>query len=346
MKKKILIVDDNLEVLRSLKESLEDHDEHFSVITARDGFQAIKMLKENPISLVVTDLKMPQMNGATLRAYIVEHFPDIPVFIMTGYGKESLKRQIQMEDALEYIEKPIVISDLTRKIKMILQRESEGGILHDISSGMFLQLMDMERKTCTIRLNDKQSGKHGVLFVKEGALIDARVGSIQGTVAAYEILSWDEANLSIQNACFNKKKRIENDLQAVLLEAMRLKDEREQREEPGAPSNEDENPDELVKNGGTEDTNPTDYIKCKLDAKMDKKWELENIYQDNSWNSFMAQIRKMGAIFDAGRLNLAYIDRGESNDFILLPGQETTVISISPKCPKEKIIQIINDTFA
>ena len=346
MTKKILIVDDNLEVLRSLKESLEDHDEHFSVITARDGLEAIKMLKESPISLVVTDLKMPQMNGATLLAYIVEHFPDIPVIIMTGYGKENLKRQTQMRGAMEYIEKPIVISDLARKIKMILQKESEGGILHDISSGMFLQLMDMEMKTCTIRLNDKQSGKHGVLFVKEGALIDARIGSIQGTAAAYEILSWDEANLSIQNACFNKKKRIESDLQAVLLEAMRLKDEREQREEPDTPLNEDEHSDELVKKGDNEDTDPTDYIKSKLDAKMDKKWGLDNIYQDSSWDSFMEQTLKMGAFFDAGRLNLAYIDRGESKDFILLPGQETTVISISPKCPKEKIIQIINDTFA
>ena len=343
MIRKILIVDDNQEILLSLKAGLEDRDKAFSILTAGDGLAAIKILEESPISLVITDLKMPRMNGFSLLAHMVEHFPDIPVIVMTGYGTANIKKQAQLRGALEYVEKPVPIQDLAKKINTILKMESEGGILHGISAGMFVQLMEMERKTCTIRLDDKRSHKRGILFIREGDLIDARTGGLKGAAAAYEIFSWEEANLSIQNSCPKKKKSIDSDLQAILLEAMRLKDEQEQDDVFDVSTREEREKEEQTEIEKRKDTNPADYLKTRLDTSTRSKWGLENIDEDSSWNSLVEQMMKVGTFFEGGKLNLVYVDKGESNDFILLPGQETTVISVSPKCPREKIIQILNE---
>ena len=232
MIKKVLIVDDDQEMLLSLKEGLEKYNETFSVLMAGDGLIAMEKLKEFPISLVVTDLKMPRMDGFTLLARIMERYPDIPVIIMTGYSTPEMQKLARKGGAVGYIEKPFMIEDLARKIMTAMRKESEGGTLHGVSSGMFLQLIEMEQKTCTIRLVDKSSGKQGVLFFRDGELLDARINGLQGVEAAYEIFSWDEVTLSIQNVCPQKEKKIESDLQVVLLEAMRLKDEAEQIEKP------------------------------------------------------------------------------------------------------------------
>ena len=198
MIKKVLIVDDDQEMLLSLKEGLEKYDETFSVLMAGDGLIAVEKLKRHPISLVVTDLKMPRMDGFGLLSHIMEEYPDIPVIMITGYSTPDMEKLARDGGAVGYIEKPFMLENLARKVLTALRKESEGGTLHSVSSGMFLQLIEMEQKTCTIRLVDKSSGRQGVLFFHEGDLLDARVNGSQGETAAYEIFSWEEVNLSIQ----------------------------------------------------------------------------------------------------------------------------------------------------
>ena len=66
MIKKVLIVDDDMEMLNIVNEGLSRYDETFSVLTAVDGLDAIDQLKEHTVSIVLTDLKMPRMDGFSL----------------------------------------------------------------------------------------------------------------------------------------------------------------------------------------------------------------------------------------------------------------------------------------
>ena len=152
MIKKVLIVDDDQEMLLSLKEGLGRYNATFSVLLAGDGLLALEKLKKKTISLVVTDLRMPRMDGFALLSEIMEHYPDIPVIIITGYSTPEMEQLAQEGGAIGYVEKPFMIDDLAQKILGTLRKESEGGTLHSVSSGMFLQLIEMEQKTCTIRL--------------------------------------------------------------------------------------------------------------------------------------------------------------------------------------------------
>jgi len=231
MAKKVLIVDDDKEILSVLKKDLGKYSRAFSVLTAEDGQAAVEMLKRNKISLVVTDLKMPKMDGLTLLTHLKNHYPDIFAIIITGYSTPENKKQAQKQGAVGFIEKPFATDDLAKRIFATLKRESDGGVLHGMAPGTFLQLVEMEQKTCTIRLTHDKTGNQGALFFNEGELLDARINEIHGRDAAYKILAWEEATLAIQESCTLSENKIQADLQAILLEAMRLKDEEEREPE-------------------------------------------------------------------------------------------------------------------
>jgi len=343
MKKKVLIVDDDQEMLLSLKEGFEKYNATFSVLLAEDGLVATKKLEKETISLVITDLRMPRMDGFALLSMIMEHYPDIPVIIMTGYSTPEMERLAKEGGAVGYVEKPFMIDDLAGKVLATLRKESEGGTLHSVSSGMFLQLIEMEQKTCTIRLIDKTSGKEGVLFFCDGELFDARTAGLKGESAAYKIFSWDEVNLSIQNECRQKEQKIHRDINAILLEAMRLKDEAGEEEEPEVVQEEIEEIEELPQELESKTTDPLMHMQTRLKEEVGERCGLEDIYQDNSWDGFMAQISRMGAFFRAGKLKLIYLDRSEPNDLILVPGYKTSVLLVNAKCPRDRIITILSE---
>jgi CheY-like chemotaxis protein len=336
MIKNVLLVDDDHEMLIALKEGFQKFKDSFSILLASDGLKAVESLKKNTISLVVTDLKMPGMDGFELLAHIMEHYPDIPVIIITGYSTPEMERLAREGGAVGYIAKPFLIENLARQIMTTLRKESEGGTLHNVSSGMFLQLVEMEQKTCTIRLEDKFSNKKGILFFQEGELLDARVNDLQGENAAYEIFAWDQVNLSIQNGSALKENRIHSEMQHLILEAARRKDENLIEDVQPAVMEEVE----------TFEPDPADIIvtlKEKIDAKLGPSSGLEDIYQDNSWDSRLLQLSRAGLFFNIGELEMGYIDKGEENDFIVMPGEKTTVIAVNPKCPREKLLRALSE---
>jgi len=336
MIKNVLLVDDDGEMLHALKEGFKKYKESFAVLLAEDGLQALERLRQNIISLVVTDLKMPNMDGFELLAHIMEHYPDIPVIIITGYSTPEMEQLAREGGAVGYIAKPFLIENLARQILTTLRKESEGGTLHNVSSGMFLQLIEIEQKTCTIRLEDKSSGQKGILFFHEGELFDARVNNLQGEAASHEIFSWDAVNLSIQNGCALKENKIKCDLQALILEAVRRKDE-------DAPEEVPESVMEQIEPGEDDPADLLKKLKKRIENEIGQQCGLEDLYQDEFWDSRVAQLSKAGEFFYFGKFMLGYIDKGDTNDYILLPGPKTTVITVDPKCPRDKILRVISE---
>ena len=94
------------------------------------------------------------------------------------------------------------------------------------------------------------------------------------------------------------------------------------------------------------DVDPNAYlkrIKDKIESEVGPACGLNDIYHDDSWNGLIFQLSKIGDCFDLGKMLMGYIDKGESSDYIVLPGDKTTVISVDPKCPREKLLQVLSD---
>jgi CheY-like chemotaxis protein len=335
MIKNVLLVDDDRAMLLALQEGFARYADSFSVLLAGDGVEALEYLKRQPVSLVVTDLKMPRVDGFELLATIMANFPDIPVIIITGYSTPEMERLARKGGAVAFVAKPFLIENLARQIINMLRQEADGGTLHNVSSGMFLQLIEMEQKTCTIRLEEKTFGEKGVLFFVEGALCDARVGERQGEAAAYEIFAWDNVSLAIQNDCTVRQNRINKELSTLLLEGARRSDElkarRAARHGGGARAGSGSHPDLALKG-----------VRLKIESTLGIRCGAEDVVQDERWTSRAHRISQSGERLKLGKLALAYIDQGESRDYLLLP-DENAVVAVNPKCPRDKLLELLSE---
>ncbi|MDJ0622890.1 MAG: response regulator [Desulfocapsaceae bacterium] len=236
MVRNVLFVDDDQIMLLAVEKRFAAFSDYFTMIKAGDGFEAVQILKDTSISLIVLDLKMPRMDGMSLLSHTREKYPDIPVIIVSGYRTAEMYKLAKAKGVIAYISKPFQVDDLGKIIMSTLQKEADGGIMHNVSPTVFLQLMEMEAKTCTIRILNKTNGMGGILYFIDGNLLDARVGETQGLDAAYKVFGWDDVTIFIQNECTPRDNIINSQLQPIIMKAVGMKDE---EEEPLKPDKEE-----------------------------------------------------------------------------------------------------------
>ncbi|MCK4573063.1 MAG: response regulator [candidate division Zixibacteria bacterium] len=100
----VLVVDDE-EMMRNLLEKILKR-EGYQVVAAGDGIEALDLLRRQQISLVISDMKMPRMNGLQLLKRIKADYPEVGVIIMTAYGDTYTIKDALLLGADEYITKP------------------------------------------------------------------------------------------------------------------------------------------------------------------------------------------------------------------------------------------------
>ena len=225
--KTILVIDDDKMILRLATEALRNYSGGFNVMTALNGKQALQILGASAkVDLVITDLKMPVMDGYELLSYMSKNHRNIPIIVMTGFGSPEIAKQLKQKGVLHYIEKPFEITVLREKISDVLAVDSKGYI-HGFTLANFLQAVEVEQKTITLRIISKR--KVGYLHLEEGELIDAEADDLKGEEAVIEVLCWDDAEIEIQGIR-RRKRTIESSLMNILLEASKIKDERAEAE--------------------------------------------------------------------------------------------------------------------
>lgn len=213
---KVLIVEDDRIHLKRLITILGKHQDKFEVVPAADGQEAIDILKEKPISVLVTDIQMPRVDGLALLAYVNEHHSQLPCLVMTAYGTPQMKAKLP-KDLLRFFHKPFDIEDLARAIVDTLNQDVREETLHGISLESFLHIIEMEQISCMLEIESSDKTP-GVLFFKNGALYDAKCGDLQGEPAALKLLPQKIATFRF-NVFPNKNidRRIQSDLSELLL---------------------------------------------------------------------------------------------------------------------------------
>jgi len=113
---KILYVDDEVSNLRIFKDSFR---RDFEVILAESGNEALKLMEEHTVDVVITDQRMPYMTGVELLREIHERYPDIPPhrLIISGYSKNSdIERAFESYKLFKFISKPWRYAELKQII--------------------------------------------------------------------------------------------------------------------------------------------------------------------------------------------------------------------------------------
>ncbi|MEW6409388.1 MAG: sigma-54 dependent transcriptional regulator [Nitrospirota bacterium] len=118
IKGNILIVDDEKPQREILRLILED--EGYSVITTGGGNEALALIEKFPPELILSDLKMPDMNGLELLARLLKH--NIPTIIMTAYGTISSAVEAMKMGAMDYLTKPLDRDELLISVKRVFEK--------------------------------------------------------------------------------------------------------------------------------------------------------------------------------------------------------------------------------
>jgi CheY-like chemotaxis protein len=118
----ILVVDDE-ELMRYLVASYLSKLGH-SCLTAVDGVDALDKIKRNKIDAVITDIKLPNMDGMTLIGEISKQYPGLPIMVMTAFDGEYSEREVISVGAQEFLKKPFTLDEFAVRLnKMINDAE-------------------------------------------------------------------------------------------------------------------------------------------------------------------------------------------------------------------------------
>ncbi|HEX9763741.1 MAG TPA: DUF4388 domain-containing protein, partial [Candidatus Acidoferrales bacterium] len=232
---KILVADDNPAVLRLLQDGMESCG---TVLTATDGADALlKAIEELP-DLIITDYQMPGLSGVALyeKLRAREETRKIPMIFLASKG-DIEERLRQYADGVEdYIAKPFFVREVVARAKKVTDRmhleklqataRRPGvidGRLEEMNVIDLFQSLEMGQKTCSLTLS--RGSEKCQIYLENGQVYDAAMGSVKGEDAVYKIVEWSEGAFEIDFSGKSANRTISRSTQGLLMEGLRLMDE-------------------------------------------------------------------------------------------------------------------------
>lgn len=125
----VMVIDDNRALAENIKEILEEEDIHVEV--ADDGLQALDRLAQADFDLVITDVRMPGLDGVQVLKNIHERWPGLPVVVMTAYSSDSSLEEAAASGALGILSKPLDIQRVLEMIRRVAEPKAPVLLLED-----------------------------------------------------------------------------------------------------------------------------------------------------------------------------------------------------------------------
>jgi CheY-like chemotaxis protein len=123
---RILVVDDDEIILMMWHDALAKHEESWHVETATNGAQALAKFVRNPFDLIITDLRMPQMDGCRLTEAIRVLDKAVPVLWITAYPEPKTEVMARNLGVRRLLNKPVTVTEIRRAVSEVLEdRPSE-----------------------------------------------------------------------------------------------------------------------------------------------------------------------------------------------------------------------------
>ena len=119
MKTRILIVDDEVDALDLMEELFQKNG--YDTFTACNGVEALNILRETEIDIMISDILMPEMDGMTLLDTVRKKYPEISIIMITAHGNIENAVEAMKKGAKDYILKPLRLDEIVAKVETISQ---------------------------------------------------------------------------------------------------------------------------------------------------------------------------------------------------------------------------------
>lgn len=237
-KQQLLLVDADPASVRVLEVSLKKAG--FSVTTATDGQDALSKLEMSSPDLILTDTRLPRIDGYEFVRRVKElpGMSAVPIVFLTS--QKSVEDKIRgLELGVEdYLTKPIFVRELIVRVKLLLTRRTQqtmanaspssrrthlSGELADMGVVDLLQTFELARKSGWVTLRDGQL--EAVIHFRDGKVVDAEHAKLRGEEAVYRCLIWTQGTFNVEFAPIDREEIILTSTQGLLMEGMRRVDE-------------------------------------------------------------------------------------------------------------------------
>ncbi len=119
----ILLVDDDIDILELLQRHLQSMDYHtYKAVSVKE---ALYILKDAHIDLLITDIQMPEVDGLELLKFAEEHYPEMPKLVITGYPSVSGALEVIKAGATDYLTKPFTKEELRKAVLKAFEQSSQ-----------------------------------------------------------------------------------------------------------------------------------------------------------------------------------------------------------------------------
>ncbi|MBN1652468.1 MAG: response regulator [Deltaproteobacteria bacterium] len=237
-KQNLLLVDADPRSLRVLEVSLRKAG--YSVAACSDAAGALEMMELSQPDLILSDTRLPEMDGFSFVEEIRKHedWANVPfMFLSSDVSVESKVKGLEL-GVEDYLTKPIYIKEIITRVNLVLQRKKREGMgMRDVSekarfSGSLsdmglvdlLQTVDIGKKSGVLYISS--GNQRGAIYFRDGALVDAEIGGkLRGDRAVYRALVWSDGTFEIDFRPVRRQDVIKTSTQGVLMEGMRRMDE-------------------------------------------------------------------------------------------------------------------------
>jgi CheY-like chemotaxis protein len=232
---KLLLVDDNPMVLAMLRDALTPL---AIVSTASDGADALLKAVEDIPDLLVSDYRMPGMDGRQLVEKLKSRPATSGISVVLVATKSDISEKLSMHDhpVDDFLEKPFFLKEATHRIKRLIDKialekmakaAASDGVLRGNLSQMnvidLVQSLEMGRKSCLLTLSNAKDKCE--MYFGEGQVTHAVYGSLTGDAAVFKVLRWTSGSFQINFDAKTSQQTTTLNTQGLLMEGLRLLDE-------------------------------------------------------------------------------------------------------------------------
>ena len=222
--KNILVVDNDPIMLHTFVGLLKSQGSFLQILSATNVQTALEVLSGEEVHILITGMHMSEMDAFDLLSLIGAKYPQTRVIVMTNNASSMLRTKIKQMDSVIHFDQALDISMLTKRIFTELQIDY-GGQIRGITLSSFLQMLELERRSCTLQITAK--GKAGTIFILDGKPAAAKMGLLTGKSAALHILTWENVLIDIDYSPREAQREIATPLMNLLLESGRIVDEKQ-----------------------------------------------------------------------------------------------------------------------
>ena len=234
----ILFVDDDPVIQKLLKTHMQRS--KFDTLHVMSGYNALSIVDENHIDLIVLDIDMPQMDGFQTLQNLRTRDSSIPVIFLSCLDSEDLKTKGLELGADDYIVKPCSIAELIARIEAVLRRTRPSGLKKGEITGNtevfsisdLLQMLVLTKRNATITLADIEGG----LVIRDGKIVAARQGGFRGMDGIVRLFLLESGSFILRYDEIPKVSgKFEQDIGSLLLEVnLRIDELRESMQSIGS----------------------------------------------------------------------------------------------------------------